>query len=245
MNLLTVGKTMAKRGMLAPGPPHQQVAQLVALRRWGFGLAGELRQAANRSPKAVAVIDERRGSITYAELLERSERVAAVLQDRGYGEGDRIALLARNHVGAIEVMCGAAAIGVDVVLGNTGLGPAQLAEVMRQQEVAAVIHDDELAEAVSALPVEVEPFGWRATRRSLESLGCEAVPRTENGAYVYTDGGHLTLDCRFGHIPDPPALDAEIKRIPGALETGIFAGVARTAFVAAWDGVRTLNPIHR
>ncbi|GAA3605257.1 AMP-binding protein [Marihabitans asiaticum] len=190
MNLLTVGKTMAKRGMLAPGPPHQQVAQLVALRRWGFGLAGELRQAANRSPKAVAVIDERRGSITYAELLERSERVAAVLQDRGYGEGDRIALLARNHVGAIEVMCGAAAIGVDVVLGNTGLGPAQLAEVMRQQEVAAVIHDDELAEAVSALPVEVERMGESELSALVESAARpELAPPARGGRTIILTSG--------------------------------------------------------
>ena len=58
MNPLTIATTMARRGMLTPGPPVQQVKQLTALKSWGFGLAGELRQAANRSPKAVAIIDE-------------------------------------------------------------------------------------------------------------------------------------------------------------------------------------------
>ena len=83
MNPLTVATTMARRGMLNPGPPVQQVKQLTALKSWGFGLAGELRQAANRSPKAVAVIDETRGSTTYAELLAGSEKVAAVIRELG------------------------------------------------------------------------------------------------------------------------------------------------------------------
>src|SRR5699024_6266037 len=97
MNPLTIAKTMAKRGMLNPGPPANQVKQLTALKKWGFGLAGELRQAANRSPRSVAVIDESRGATTYAELLANSERIAVVLGDLGFGPGDRIGLLARNH----------------------------------------------------------------------------------------------------------------------------------------------------
>ena len=121
MNPLTIATTMAKRGMLNPGPPAAQVKQLTALKKWGFGLAGELRQAANRSPKAVAVIDESRGATTYAELLANSEKISTILTEMGFGPGDRIGLLARNHVQAIEVMTATSAIGVDLVLGNTGL----------------------------------------------------------------------------------------------------------------------------
>lgn len=32
MNLLTIGATLARRGMLTPGPPVQQVKQLTALK---------------------------------------------------------------------------------------------------------------------------------------------------------------------------------------------------------------------
>ena len=152
MNHLTVIKTMAKRGMLAPGPPANQVKQLTALKKWGFGLAGELRQAANRSPKAVAVIDESRGATTYAELLANSEKIAVVLTDLGFGPGDRLGLLARNHVQAIEVMCATAAVGVDLVLGNTGLAGPQFALVAEQQGIKGLIHDDEFTEVVSHLP---------------------------------------------------------------------------------------------
>lgn len=152
ISLLTVGAVMAKRGMLAPGPPHRQVSQLLSLHKWGFGLAGELRQAAHRSPKQLAVIDEHRGEVTYGELLSRSEKVSELLRSKGFQPGQRLGLLARNHVGAIEVMTGASAIGVDLVLMNTGLSSGQLALVAGQQELTALIHDDEFDAVVGELP---------------------------------------------------------------------------------------------
>src|SRR6476620_6162238 len=68
--------TMAKRGLLRPGRPDQVGRQLNALRRYGFGLGGELRSTAARHPDRVAVIDET-GERTYAQLLRRTERLAA------------------------------------------------------------------------------------------------------------------------------------------------------------------------
>ena len=175
MNPLTIAKTMAKRGMLAPGPPAAQVKQLTALKKWGFGLAGELRQAANRSPKAVAVIDEIRGATTYAELLANSEKIAVILREMGFGPGDRLGLLARNHVQAIEVMTATSAVGIDLVLGNTGLAGPQFAVVAEQQGIKGLIHDDEFAEVVSHLPAELP----RVTETELAQR-VEATARPES-----------------------------------------------------------------
>jgi ribose 5-phosphate isomerase A len=88
------------------------------------------------------------------------------------------------------------------------------------------------------LPVEVEPFGWQATLEALSSLGCEARLRTDrsSGEPFITDGGHYTVDCLFPSIEDPAALEVEIKRIPGALECGLFVGMARAAVVARSSG---------
>ncbi|WP_427384609.1 AMP-binding protein [Janibacter sp. G56] len=170
MNPLVVATTMAKRGMLAPGPPQRTARQLLALRRWGFGLAGELRQAASRSPKAVAVIDEQRGAVTYAELLARSERAATVLADLGAAPGTRVGLLARNHVGAVEILFGASAIGVDLVLLNTGLSAEQLALVAAQQELVTLVHDDEFGPVVAALPDALTRIDETAFTTRLEAL---------------------------------------------------------------------------
>jgi ribose 5-phosphate isomerase A len=56
-----------------------------------------------------------------------------------------------------------------------------------------------------------------------------------------TDGGHYTADCLFPSISDPAALEAEIKRIPGALESGLFVGLSRAAVVARGDGVEVIG----
>ena len=91
----------------------------------------------------------------------------------------------------------------------------------------------------SPLPVEVEPFGWEATVAALSSLGCEPTLRTapDNPKSPFvTDGGHFTVDCTFGPIPDPASLEVEIERIPGALGCGIFVDLARVAYVASDEG---------
>lgn len=218
INALTVAKTMAKRGMLAPGPPTNQVKQLTALKKWGFGLAGEIRQAANRSPKAVAVVDETRGATTYAELLANSEKISVILNEMGFTAGDRIGLLARNHVQAIEVMCATSAIGIDLVLGNTGLSGPQFAQVCEQQGIRALIHDDEFAEVVTHLPesmpkvteselarrVEAAP---RASELPVPARGGKTIiltsgtTGTPKGAARKTPGGFGPLISIIDRIP--------------------------------------------
>ena len=191
MNPLTIAKTMAKRGMLNPGPPANQVKQLTALKKWGFGLAGELRQAANRSPRSVAVIDESRGATTYAELLANSERIAVVLGDLGFGPGDRIGLLARNHVQAVEVMCATSAIGIDLVLGNTGLAGPQFALVAEEQQIKGLIHDDEFTEVASHLPESLPRVTESELARRVEQTAHPsdlAVPAKGGRTIILTSG---------------------------------------------------------
>lgn len=91
------------------------------------------------------------------------------------------------------------------------------------------------------LPVEVEPFGSGATLRSLRALGCEASPKLTDGNLTISDGGHLIVECDFGPIVDPESLAAELQRIPGVIETGLFVGLTRAAVVASRTGVNILN----
>jgi ribose 5-phosphate isomerase A len=90
------------------------------------------------------------------------------------------------------------------------------------------------------LPVEIDTFGWEATLEALAAVGCEPELRMDGAdsarPYV-TDGGHYTADCAFDSILDPASLEVEIKCIPGALECGLFVGLARTAVVAGDNGV--------
>jgi ribose 5-phosphate isomerase A len=89
------------------------------------------------------------------------------------------------------------------------------------------------------LPVEIDSFGWEITLEALASLGCEPELRmdwTDPGRPFVTDGGHYTADCMFHEIADPASLEAQIKHIPGALESGLFVGLARAAVVAGKNG---------
>ena len=91
------------------------------------------------------------------------------------------------------------------------------------------------------LPVEVEPFGWEATLQDLASLGCEPELRMNGKNPFVTDGGHYTADCRFASIPDPAGLEREVKSIPGALECGLFVGLARAAVMSCPDGTKFIE----
>jgi ribose 5-phosphate isomerase A len=94
------------------------------------------------------------------------------------------------------------------------------------------------------LPVEVEPFGWETTLQDLDSLGCEPELRMdgkERENPFVTDGGHYTADCRFASITDPAGLEREVKSIPGALECGLFVGLARAAVVSRPEGTEVIE----
>jgi len=94
------------------------------------------------------------------------------------------------------------------------------------------------------VPVEIDPFGWQATLEALSTLGCEPRLRMDAAGPeqpFVTDGGHYTADCAFENIEDPAALEAAIRAIPGALECGLFVGLALAAVVAGADGVRILE----
>jgi ribose 5-phosphate isomerase A len=98
------------------------------------------------------------------------------------------------------------------------------------------------------LPVEVVRFGLAATRNMVEVLaadaGCEGEIKLRlaaDGKPFETDGGNLILDCAFGQIADPEALEDALKLIPGVVESGLFLGIADTAVIAGPDGVVVLD----
>jgi ribose 5-phosphate isomerase A len=98
------------------------------------------------------------------------------------------------------------------------------------------------------LPVEVVRFGAGATRDLVEALAAEAGCTGEialrmmpDGRPFVTDSGHFILDCAFGRIAEPEALDEALKLVPGVVENGLFLGIADAAIVAGPDGVVVLE----
>jgi len=114
--------------------------------------------------------------------------------------------------------------------------------------LAIVVDGGKMVDRLGArmpLPVEVVAFGLEATRESLEVLGASARLRLSSGVTFVTDGSNYILDCDFGRIDEPARLETRIKRIVGAVESGLFVGRADPVFVADAAGVRRLNSAGR
>jgi ribose 5-phosphate isomerase A len=94
------------------------------------------------------------------------------------------------------------------------------------------------------LPIEVVRFGVEATRNMISALAAEAgcdgtltMRLGRDGQPFVTDGGNYIFDAALKSIPDPEALDALLKLIPGVVENGLFLGIAWKAIVAGADGI--------
>jgi ribose 5-phosphate isomerase A len=91
------------------------------------------------------------------------------------------------------------------------------------------------------VPIEILPFLWEATSRSIESLGGRPELRMEAGKPARTDNGNLILDTTFGAVE--PGLGAALHAIPGVIEHGLFFGMALGAIIGSATGVRILGDL--
>lgn len=129
-----------------------------------------------------------------------------------------------------------------------GLGGALLREKIvasSSASMAVVVDAGKLVARLGTrapLPVEVDPFGWRATHEKISRLGCAPHLReTAEGQPYRTDGGHYILDCHFEHgIDEPDDLERVLNMIPGVIDSGLFIGIAHRIIVGGEAGVREM-----
>jgi ribose 5-phosphate isomerase A len=90
-----------------------------------------------------------------------------------------------------------------------------------------------------AIPCEVSAMARVPVTRALEALGGEVRIREADRkmGFVITDNGNMLLDVRFPEPFDPRDMEAELLRIPGLLENGLFTRLRPLVFVASEDGV--------
>lgn len=91
------------------------------------------------------------------------------------------------------------------------------------------------------LPVEVNPFGWQATAARIEALGAQVTLRGGPEEPFVTDNHGYVLDCAFGAIADPAALEQQLRAITGIAVTGLFVGMASVVFVSDGEHVEVLR----
>jgi ribose 5-phosphate isomerase A len=91
------------------------------------------------------------------------------------------------------------------------------------------------------VPVEILPFLWEATSRSIESLGGRPELRLAAGEPYRTDNGNLVLDTSFGIVD--AGLGLALRGIPGVIEHGLFFGLARVAIIGSASGIRVMGEL--
>ncbi len=112
-----------------------------------------------------------------------------------------------------------------------GRGAAHLREKVvadaAKQFVVVIDSGKEVAGLDAAVPIEVLPFACGSVAGKLRELGGDPVLRNgvKKDGPVISDNGNYVMDCAFGAIADPAALEAAINNIPGVLGNGIFAAM--------------------
>ena len=189
--------------------------------------------------------------------IERvGERVAA---------GERIAAVATSF--PTEVLCRERAIpliafgdreidvaidGADEVAADWALTKGAGGALFREKAVAlaartfvVIVTPEKLVAKLGAFPtpVEVVPFSLVAVAAAIAAANPAARIDRRGGATPFvTDNGNAILDCAFGTIDDPVALDAALRQIHGVVATGLFAPqLTGAVLVAEPDGVRELS----
>src|SRR5438309_6342180 len=100
-----------------------------------FGLLCE--QAARYPDRAAVICGER--VATYRDLADGAGRIGAGLRAHGIGRGDRVGILVNNRLEWLEACFGAAALGAVAVPFSTWSKPGELAYLVADSAVAAVI----------------------------------------------------------------------------------------------------------
>ena len=228
-------------GMSADRDARKREAAMEAVAMVEDGMVVGLGTGSTAAFAIEGLIARVRGGLRIAGI-PTSERSAA--QARAGG----IALTDFAHHPRVDLTIdGADEIARDTLDLIKGLGGALLREkIVAAASARLVIIADEpkLVSGLGAtlpVPVEVVGFGWQTTALRLEALGARPVLRERNGAPFRTDGGNLILDCHFGAIADPAALERALSGVVGVVETGLFIGMASTALVATPGGVIRLN----
>ena len=134
----------------APGfqTPSRTARMLAAWVRWRRHPVGALVAAAAWYPERAAIVDDE-GSLTFAEFEARSNAIARAWREREIGPGTIVGLLCRDSRLFFDSSVAAQKLGADLVYVNVAFSPPQVAGVVEDEGIDALVYDDSLADAAS------------------------------------------------------------------------------------------------
>ena len=149
-----------------------------------------------RYPNKPAVIDlygGRERQVTYAQLDERSDRVAGLVRSLGVKPGERVGMIVGNRVEFLEIFFGAMRAGAIPVAINTRLARETLKFILEDAECRAVFVEPEAhpnaMEIAKTTPNVISLHDYEALRDKSPSLEePPALPPNAQAFQPYTSG---------------------------------------------------------
>jgi acetyl-CoA synthetase len=196
--------------------------------------------------------------ISFAEMAERSDRVAGWLHGLGIGKGDRVLLMLGNQVELWESMLAIAKLGAIIMPTTGALGPADLADRITRGGARFVIAnaadtdkftdvDGDYVRIAVGEPVagwrayadatDAEPIRWAGTTTVEDPLliyftsGTTSKPKLVEHSQVSYPVGHLTTMAWIGLRPGDVHL---------AISSPGWAKHAWSCFFAPWIAEATI-----
>ncbi len=123
----------------------------------GSTVAGLFQEHARRAPDTIALVDDR-VTRTYAELNDRTARLANFLMSHGVKAGDRIAVLSENRAEYLELDIAAARIGAIVACQNWRLAKPELRHCLDLVAPKLVFVSERHREALAQIETAIDPI---------------------------------------------------------------------------------------
>lgn len=175
------------------------------------------------------------------------EAVASSVHSQKLAEAGGIMVRDMNDVPRIDVTVdGADEIDRQKRMIKGGGGAHVREKILASSSKAMIIIVDEnkLVPSIGRgkLPVEIIPFGAKKTEEKLREMGYQGSWRFDPRRHLFkTDNHNLLFDIEFAEPPKfPEKVHAEIKALPGVVDTGFFFHLAEVVIIGHANGTTTL-----
>ncbi|MFL5856367.1 MAG: AMP-binding protein, partial [Solirubrobacteraceae bacterium] len=145
--VLNVG-TLISSGLIRPMRPDHLVRFGRLYLAWGPTPALGYMVGAMTRGDETAVIDEL-GALTFDEMNRRTNALAHAWADVGINEGDRVAVMCRNHRGFIDATVALSKLGAHCLYLNTSFAGPQITDVVTREEATAIVYDQEFGNLIA------------------------------------------------------------------------------------------------
>ncbi len=150
-------------------------------------------------------------------------------------------IIALEHISSIDLYVD----GADEITPEMTLLKGRGSDLVKEKLLAkaatqfiAVADESKLVSNIGqnfSIPIEVIPFAWQLTKRSLEVIGGQGDlrPNAAKDGFWVTSHGSYVLDMKFDKNLNAKTLNDLINNTPGVVEHGIFYGLTNAVFIAA------------